>query len=263
MDRKELVVRAASAGAVHALERFQTELEVSTKDSKMDYVTEADTQTQRRIIGMITDEFPDDTIVGEEEDALKEIPERGTSWVIDPIDGTTNFVRGIQLWATSVAVVRDQEPIAAANVVPAVEELYAASANGAIKNGASITVSETQSLDGGVVAPILPLRNNSQDGFPQVLREIATVCGDLRRLGSAQATLSVVATGALDAAIGVGDPNPWDTVAGAYMVEQAGGRVTDVFGEPWTPSSRGIIATNGVLHADIVAAVQRSLNGEP
>ncbi|WP_458188146.1 inositol monophosphatase family protein [Haladaptatus sp. NG-WS-4] len=259
MDRTEMVVQAATDGAAFARRQFRTDLDVSTKDTRMDYVTDADRQTQRRVIETITDEFPDDTIVGEEEDAEKEIPENGDCWVIDPIDGTTNFVRGIPLWTTSVAAVRDTEPVAAANVLPVLDETYVANADDVHRNGEAITVSETNSLDVGVVAPILRYGGANRDEFTSVVSELSAVFGDMRRFGSAQATLSLVARGALDATVGVVEPHSWDTVAGAHMVDQAGGRVTDVFGAAWTPSSTGIIATNGTLHADVCTAVQRVL----
>ncbi|WP_458210217.1 inositol monophosphatase family protein [Haladaptatus sp. NG-SE-30] len=259
MDRSEMVVHAATVGATFACKQFRTDLDISTKDGKMDYVTEADTRTQRRVIETITDGFPDDTIVGEEEDAAKEIPEKGDCWVIDPIDGTTNFVRGIPLWATSVAAVRDEEPIAAANVLPAIDETYVANADEVLRNGEQITVSETDSLDVAVVAPILRYGDTQRDEFSSVIYELSREVGDLRRLGSAQATLSLVGRGALDGTIGVVKPYSWDTVAGAYMVDQAGGRVTDIFGEPWTPFSQGIVATNGRLHEEVLGVVQRGL----
>ncbi len=134
-NRLELAERAARAGSEIAAEGFRKEFAVETKSNKTDVVTEFDRRSQRRVIEEIRDEFPDDAIVGEEEDALKEVPEEGDVWVVDPIDGTNNFVRGIPLWTTSVAAVRDGETVAAANVCPALGDVYTADANGAYLNG--------------------------------------------------------------------------------------------------------------------------------
>jgi len=131
-ERLAVAKRAASAGSEIAAESFRADIEVETKSEKTDVVTEADRRTQRRVIEVIREEYPDDAIVGEEEDELKEVPDEGDAWVIDPIDGTNNYVRSIPVWTTSVAAVRDGEPVAAVNVCPALGETYVAGLDGDI-----------------------------------------------------------------------------------------------------------------------------------
>ncbi|WP_435067174.1 inositol monophosphatase family protein [Haloplanus sp. C73] len=253
MDRHEMALTAARAGADLAMELFRTTLTVETKSSATDYVTEADTGAQRRIIERITEAFPDDAIVGEEGDQRSHLRPDETAWVIDPIDGTTNYVRGLPIWVTSVAAVEDGDPVAAANVWPALETEYHAGAHGVTCDGEAATVSEVTDLESSIVAPTL--RYDREYTYAALLDAISPVVGDIRRFGSAQATLSLVADGRLDAAVGLLETRPWDTVAGVHLIERAGGRVTDLDGDLWTPASEGIVASNGAIHDDLLAAL--------
>jgi myo-inositol-1(or 4)-monophosphatase len=260
MTRYDTTFRAAVEGADVAQRLFRTELDVEIKSSKMDFVTRADTETQRRVIEVIRDEYSDATIVGEEEDELKSIPEDGNAWVIDPIDGTTNFVRGAQLWTTTVAAVRDDETVAAATVAPALGDTYAADSDGATLNGERISVSGRTDLEQFIVAPILRYGSERDQEFGDLLRRLILRFGDLRRFGCAQVTLGMVACGTLDAAVSTQpNPNPWDTIAGVHLVERAGGTVTDVDGSPWEPGCEGIVASNGTRHDEVVDRVARSV----
>jgi myo-inositol-1(or 4)-monophosphatase len=252
-DRETVTEAAATEGATFAHERFRTELEVATKESPMDYVTEADRGAQRRVIERIREEFPDDPIVGEEDDELKRVPERGDYWVVDPIDGTTNFVLGLPTWATSVAAVGSDDSVAAATVAPAVDDRFVATSAGVTCNGAPVSVSDRADVAEFTVAPILRYGQDRDDEFGTLLCELLRAFGDLRRFGSAQLTLGYVAGGMLDAAVGLQPrPNPWDTIAGVSMVEWAGGTVTDVHGDAWTPTSDGLVASNGDAHERVL-----------
>lgn len=255
MDRETLAERAASAGSEVAAALFRTDLTIDTKASEVDYVTRADTRTQQRIIETITERFPDETIVGEEGDELKQVPTSGVAWVVDPIDGTTNYVNGIQFWVTSVAVVEDDEPVAAANVLPVLDDRYVAGTDGLRHNGRPATVSETDELSTSLVAPILRYGHRYREQYEELLSALSPVVADFRRIGSAQASLSLVAAGAIEATVGTADPNPWDTVAGAHLVEQAGGTVTDIYGEAWSPRKQGIVASNGRVHDELLETI--------
>ncbi|WP_137290358.1 inositol monophosphatase family protein [Natronorubrum halophilum] len=260
MTRLDTAYEAAVDGAEIARGLFRTELDVETKNSKMDHVTRADTETQQRVIETIRDAYPNATIVGEEEDELKSVPEDGNAWVIDPIDGTTNFVRGIQLWTTTVAAVRDHETVAAVTVAPALEDTFVADSTGVTLNDEPISVSTRTDLDRFTVAPILRYGPEGDRKFGTLLRELILQFGDVRRFGCAQATLGMVASGALDAAVSAQpDPNPWDTIAGIHMVERAGGSVTDLAGRPWEPGCEGVIASNGNAHDEVVENVRRAV----
>jgi myo-inositol-1(or 4)-monophosphatase len=255
-SRVELAERAARAGSEIAAEEFRADLAVETKSNKTDVVTEADRRSQRRVIEIIREEYPDNAVVGEEDDELKEVPPEGNAWIIDPIDGTNNFVRGIPIWTTSVAAVRDGEAVAAANVCPALRDTYTAGPDGAFLNGDRLAVSERTDPETFTVAPTIWWDFDRRDEYAATVRSIVERFGDMRRFGCAQIVLGMVASGALDGTVTNVVPNPWDTVAGVYMVRRAGGTVTDIHGEPWTTESRGLVASNGTAHDEVLAAAR-------
>jgi myo-inositol-1(or 4)-monophosphatase len=262
MSRRNTVTEsAASDGATVAMDHFRTTLDVESKASKMDYVTEADRAAQRAVIDRIGQDFPAATIVGEEEDERKTVPGEGEYWVVDPIDGTSNFVLGLPTWALAVVSVGPEGPIAAATVAPALGDTFVAGEEGTTHNGEAVTVSERTDISEFTVASILRYGQDRDEAFGTMLRESLINFGDLRRFGCAQLTFGFVASGMLDAAIGINpDPNPWDTIGGAYVVEQAGGTVTDVHGDEWSPSSHGLIASNGKAHDELIQTLQETLD---
>jgi myo-inositol-1(or 4)-monophosphatase len=251
-----VTVESATAGATVATESFRTELDVETKDGKTDVVTRADRDTQRAIVERIRETFPDATIVGEENDADQPVPEEGTAWILDPIDGTGNFVRGNPRWTTSVACVQDGDPIAAANVMPPLNETYLVTPDGVWMNGEAISVSERTDPETFVVVPTIWWGFDRREEYVAAAEAILRRFGDLRRFGSAQAALSLLASGALDGVLTNVETEPWDTVAGVAMVRQAGGTVTDLEGNRWHHNSRGLVASNGTAHNLVLDAAR-------
>lgn len=258
-ERASVVEAAALAGSEVAAEFFRTDIEVETKGGKTDVVTQADRDAQRRVIEVIRESFAEDAMVGEEEDELKQVPETGAAWVIDPIDGTNNYVRDIPLWATSVAAVVEGEAVAAANVLPAVDDVFLADGDGVWLNGESVSVSDRADPETFAVSPTIWWGFDERDDYAAVCEGIVENFGDMRRFGSAQVTLSMVASGQLEATLTDVETNPWDTVAGVFMVREAGGVVTDVHGDRWTPDSQGLVASNGEAHDVVLDAAQRAL----
>ncbi|MFC6963826.1 inositol monophosphatase family protein [Halocatena marina] len=248
--------RAAHAGAEVAMQSFRTAIAVDTKASKTDVVTQADRDTQARVRAVIEETFPDEAIVGEEADARKTVPDTGVAWIVDPIDGTSNYVRGVRMWTTSVACLVDGECVAAANVFPALGDAYIAGPDGLTRNGDQIEVSSESDPEAGVVSPTLWWDFDHRDEFSAAVTAVVERFGDLRRSGCTQGTLSHVASGGLDAAISNVDHSPWDTVAGAFMIEQAGGTVTDLTGDRWRYDATGLVASNGHIHEEVLAAVR-------
>ncbi|WP_348610569.1 inositol monophosphatase family protein [Halobaculum rarum] len=263
-DRTAVAEAAARAGAAVVDGRFRDDIDVEHKDGKTDVVTEADRAGQRAVIERIRETFPDDAIVGEEEDELKAVPDTGAAWVIDPIDGTNNYVRDIRAFATAVAAVVDGEPVAAANALPAMDDVYVADADATYRNGTRVTVSDRTDPETAAATPTVWWDFDARDEYARACAEIVERFGDMRRFGSAQVTLAMVAEGALDATITNVDCNPWDTVAGVHMVRTAGGTVTDLDGDPWRHDSSGLVASNGGVHEEALAAARavRSVAGE-
>jgi myo-inositol-1(or 4)-monophosphatase len=260
-DRVSVAERAARAGSEVALAAFRTGIDVETKSGKTDVVTAADRNAQRRVIEVIRETHPEDAIVGEEEDELKAVPESGAAWVIDPIDGTNNFVRDTQVWATSVAAVKDGETVAAANVLPAMEDTYIAGEEGVTRNGDPVSVSPKTDPETFVVVPTIWWDFDHRDQYGRACAAIVERFADMRRYGCAQAVLSMVASGQIEGVVTNVVANPWDSVAGVHLVRQAGGVVTDVHGERWEPSAEGLVASNGEAH-DVVLEAAREIRPE-
>lgn len=255
--REATVTDLAREGAEYAFDRFRTDFGIEEKSGKTDLVTDVDLATQQRIVSAIEDRFSDDEIVGEEEDERKTIPENGCAWVIDPIDGTHNYAHGMNEWTTSVAFVEDGETVATANVAPALGEEYASTADELTRNGQTVSVSDKRDTETFRVASTLREKTEDRRAERATTSEIIKRFGELRVLGTAQLTLSAVASGALDAAVGLDPaPNDWDTIAGVHQVRSAGGMVTDVQGDEWTPGSPGLVASNGWAHDELVAVAQ-------
>ena len=254
-DALATAVEAAERGGALALESFRSDLTVETKaDGPMDAVTAVDRAVQERVFEYLADAHPDDAFVGEEEEARKRVPADGRAWVVDPIDGTVNYVAGNRVWMTSVALCRDGDPVAAANYAPATDDLYVAGDGPTRRNGEPATVSETPEPSAFTVNPIFGVSPRDKRALGDVIDTILDRFGDLRRFGCAQAALSGVATGELEATVSTVELNDWDTAAGVHLVRRAGGRATDVYGDRWTPGSEGLIASNDTAHDALVAA---------
>ncbi|WP_254768067.1 inositol monophosphatase family protein [Salinilacihabitans rarus] len=254
--RATRAARAAEAGAAVAEEAFREGIAVETKGGKTDVVTQADRDAQRAVIEAIREEYPDDPVVGEEEDELKAVPEAGPAWIVDPIDGTNNFVRGIRVFGTAVAAVVDGEPVGAANVFPALGDAYRSGPEGVFRDGDPIAVSDRTDPETCAVAPTLWWALDDRGRYGAACKAIVDRFADLRRFGCAQATLAMVASGALDGTITNLRANPWDSVAGVHMVRAAGGTVTDLEGERWRHDSVGLVASNGAVHEEVLAAAR-------
>ncbi|MUW15639.1 inositol monophosphatase [Halorubrum sp. CBA1125] len=260
-ERVVVAERAARAGGRVAHEHFRSDIPVETKD-ETDVVTEADRAAQRVVIESIRESFPDDAIVGEEEDARKTVPETGAAWVIDPIDGTSNYVRDIPIWGTVVAAVVDGEPVAAATVCPALDDVYTADADGAYRNGDPIAVSDVADPRRTTVGLTLWWGFDARDEYANACEAIVRRFHDMRRLGAAQVVLPTIAAGGLEGTLANLRAAPWDSVAGVFMIRQAGGRVTDLEGNRWRHDSPGIVASNGHLHDEMLAAA-RAIENPP
>ncbi|WP_436924064.1 inositol monophosphatase family protein [Halosimplex amylolyticum] len=265
--RVAVAERAARAGGAVARQAFRGELDVETKADKNDLVTESDRDAQRQVVSTIRGEFPGDAVVGEEDavplgtpgeevEILSEVPESGDVWVVDPIDGTANFARGHRTWATAVAAVTDGEVVAAATYLPTTEDLYAAAETGT-RNGNALEVSGRTDPETFAAASVGRFERGAGADLGAVAAATVDRLGDFRRFGSMQSTLAFVASGELDAAFSTYTPDPWDSLAGIHLVRRAGGTVTDLEGEQWTPDREGVVASNGQAH-DAVCEVARA-----
>jgi myo-inositol-1(or 4)-monophosphatase len=253
-------INSTKKGASVAARLYKSDLQVDTKKSKLDYVTNADIKSQSTIIRSIKSAYSQAKIICEENNNKAGVPKSGNYWVVDPIDGTSNFVVGSPFWATSVAVIRNNETKAVATIAPALSEIYSIKSHDVFYNGEQVSVSSKKKVDEFTVSAVLRYGTDLDRKFSDLLKHSLLKFGDVRRLGSAQLTFGMVARGALDACIAIQpDPNPWDTIAGVELVRKAGGEVTDIFGDPWSPNSHGVIATNGNAHQEILSKLKHCL----
>jgi len=255
-SRLSLTYEAAREGAELAMGGFRGAFTVDSKESALDSVTEFDREVQRRIATMLREEDPDAVVVGEESlpdlETRTTVPERGHAWVVDPIDGTNNFVNGNRNWGVAVSAVEDAEPVAAVNVFPALGDTYEAADDGVTRDGTPVSVSDRTAPEEFTINPIFGISPHHQRKLADYVDTIAHEFGDHRRFGSAQLALSAVASGELEAAVSAVRLHPWDLVGGVHLIRQAGGRVTDADGERRTPTSKGLVASNGEAHDALV-----------
>ena len=227
----ETAAAAAKAGGDVAVRSWRnlTAGEISEK-KKNDFVTDADRASEERIVARIRESFPKDNFLGEEGGA------RGTdsgarTWIIDPIDGTSNFIAGFPFWSVSVAAREGAEMVAGVVWDPLREELYAAErGSGAFRNGSPIRVTGRPGLEGAFVATGFPFRSrDSIDLYLSVFREVFLHARAIRRAGSAALDLALAAAGVFDGFFEF-RLSIWDIAAGALLIEEAGGRVADFSG---------------------------------
>lgn len=269
--RAAVAERAARAGGVVARKSFRERLRVETKANKNDVVTAADREAQEQVLATLEREFPDDVYVCEEPDdrptegdldRRDTVPASGDAWVVDPIDGTANYVREMRFWATSVAAVVDGDTVGVATFLPAEGDIYAAGPESVTLNDEPTTVSERTDPETFAVGLIgwWPLR--ASERYASLFRAASGQFGDVRRLGCMQGVLALVAAGSLDAAFMPEQPHPWDSIAGVHLIRRAGGTATDIFGERWTSESTGLVVSNGKIHDEVLAVAREGTSQE-
>lgn len=262
--------RAARAGGVVAKESFRGDLSVDTKSGKTDVVTQADREAQQQVIATISQEFPAATLVCEEESQpigagmedvtlVDEIPSSGDAWVVDPIDGTSNFVREIRFWATSVAALSGGEPVGVATYLPAEDDIYTAGPESVSRNDTSMSVSDRTDPETFAAALIGWWPTKQGGEYASLFESAAAQFGDLRRMGTMQCALALVADGGFDAAIMPGTPHPWDSLSGVQLIRRAGGTVTNLDGESWQNGDTGLVASNGEAHDTVLETVRAGI----
>jgi myo-inositol-1(or 4)-monophosphatase len=239
------------AGKVIA-ERYPAQRNVTSKGYR-DIVTEVDIAAESIIIDLIGERFPDHAILSEE--AGGAAIGAGHTWVIDPLDGTTNYARRIPFSCTSVGVLEDGEPIAGAIYDPLRDQTFSAErGKGATLNGERIHVSSASPLSHTALALDWGHGDATRAQALDLVLRIAPRCGTLRALGSAALALAYVAAGWLDGYFNLA-LKPWDAAAGLLIVAEAGGRCTTPLGKPGRVETPACLATNGLVHKELLAAI--------
>lgn len=253
-----LIMEVATAAAYQSAQVLQNYLGGSyeiRKKSEKDLVTEADTASERVIRRTITRTFPQHSILAEESGL-----HAGSSdcmWIVDPLDGTTNFAHQLDVFCISIAFAHKGTIVAGVVLNPISGELFsAATHSGAKLNGQPIRISATAHISESLLATGFPYDKVAHmDTLMARFKTFLGACQGIRRMGSAALDLCFLACGRFD---GYWEQNlkPWDTAAGMLIVNEAGGRVSDFSNQPFGIEKKEILATNGRIHADMLAVLQ-------
>ncbi|QXD14942.1 inositol monophosphatase [Rhodocaloribacter litoris] len=246
---RDVAVRAARRAA-HLIRMHAGQVGDVREKGTHDLVTHVDEEAQRLIIDTLRSAFPGYDVLAEEGTGGRIDPVAGGHrWIIDPIDGTTNFTHGVPPYAVSIALQRGDTLVLGVVLDVARDELFTAiRGGGAFANGVRVRVSRTAALAEGLLATGFPYRRFEHlDAYLGVLRQFLLKTRGVRRHGVASIDLAYVACGRFDGFFETG-LQPWDVAAGTVLVIEAGGQVTDFGGDGNPVFDRQIVASNGLLH---------------
>jgi len=227
------------------------------KGEERNLVSDLDKASEAKIIEHIRRHYPNHAILAEESGASETAAEY--KWVIDPLDGTTNYLHGVPIYCVTIALEHKGELVAGVIYDPNLDELFTVErGSGAYLNGKRISVSPSSTLIASLLVTGFPYDisvnpDHAIDHFVHFL----TKGGGIRRLGSAALDLAYIASGRFDGFWEV-NLNPWDMAAGVLLVEEAGGRVTNFPGKPTNIYTKQVLATNGRIHEQMVSVLSQS-----
>ncbi len=263
MEKKILdaAVDAATKAGKILNEGFRTSFKISSKEGRNNFVTEYDLLSEKIIIETLKKHFPDSYFLAEESGNTGKENANKIKWIIDPLDGTTNFAHSLPIFCISIAAELNNEIICSTIYQPVLDELFVAfKGSGAKRNGSNIVVSESSDFDSSFLVTGFPYNVNEDpcncvEVFVDVIKQGIPV----RRLGSAALDLAYVAAGIFDGFWEI-ELNPWDIAAGALLVEEAGGKVSTYSNTQFSVYGNSILATNGLIHNQIVDILNVSCN---
>jgi myo-inositol-1(or 4)-monophosphatase len=252
---RRVAVDAARAAGDLLRRALPSTRQVSFKGMPTNLVTEMDARAEALVVDALVAAFPDDGILAEEGSARE--GRSGRRWIIDPLDGTTNYAHGVPLFAVGIGLQRAHEIVLGVVYEPCRDELFVAErGGGATLNDVPLAVSAAQSLDTSLLATGFPydIRVRADTNLPEYAA-FAVRSRGVRRLGSALLDFAYVAAGRFDGfwELTLG---PWDVAGGAVLVQEAGGRVTDLAGGPLDIERPSVVASNGRIHDEMLAVLK-------
>ena len=251
-DPLELALSVAAEAGELLMTYLQRPREIAEKGRRADIVTDADRASEAVVVARLRGAYPRATILAEESGTHE--GSNDERWIVDPLDGTTNFAHGYPLFCVSIAYERNGELIAGVIYAPAMNECFAAELGaGARLNDRTAAASPVERLADAMICTGFHPADFERNAA--CFRSISQRAQAVRRDGSAALDLAYVACGRFDG-FWEFDLNPWDVAAGTLLVREAGGRVTRVDGSPGTLDARSILATNAHIHAELAAALE-------
>ena len=224
---------------------------------EIDLVTEMDRQAEDLIKNHLADRFPDVAMLAEEGGESGNFS--GRRWIVDPLDGTTSYAHGLPHFSVSIALEEDGEVVAGVVYNPCADECFSAvRGGGASLNGRKINVSGTSSLKRSLLATGFPYdRATSKDNNVDNFKAFILKAQGIRRMGSAALDLCYAAAGRFDGYWEM-KLSPWDSAAGSVILKEAGGRITDFSGGPYSIYGKELLVSNGLIHEEMITV----LNGD-
>lgn len=245
---------AEEAGAL-LLDQIGGERQLTYKQGSTNIVTDVDILVEKKVIALLQSEYPDFNILSEE-DTVTTNNDSEFTWVIDPLDGTNNYINGIPFYCVSIALTNREETLLGLVYDPWKKELFAAEKGaGARLNGRPISVSKRKSLEGAFIGCDLGYDAEAGAKILEIIKgSWPQTCG-IRVMGSSVLGQAYVACGRLGLYV---HPHlyPWDVASGILLVREAGGKVTDWQGKPSTIHSSQILAGNGTLHREFMGLLK-------
>ena len=228
-----------------------------SKKGDINLVTEADLASEALIVERISSHFPKNSILAEEGgDVITVEGSDSFKWIIDPLDGTTNYAHGYPCFCVTLALEHDGEIVLGVTFDPTRDELFAAEkGQGASLNGRRITVSETEKLSESLIVTGFPYDFKSRPDFARHLNEFLYHSRGVRRDGSAAIDMAYVACGRYDGFWEEG-LNPWDMAAGVLLINESGGQVTNYDGTPFSIYRPPLCASNGRIHGEMLQVLR-------
>lgn len=248
---------AREAGQI-LLEKYGRKIQISKKGD-INLVTEADLASEKLIIERIRSYYPKHSILAEESgesDIAVVDGETRWKWIIDPLDGTTNFAHGYPCFCVTLAVEHNGEIVIGVTFDPTRDDMFSAEkGNGATLNNREIRVSETEELSEALLVTGFPYDFKRREDFARHLTEFLLKSRGLRRDGSAAIDMAYVACGRFDGFWEEG-LNPWDVAAGVLLIEEAGGKISYYDGRKYSIYSPPICGSNGLIHSEMLAILK-------
>lgn len=246
----EIAIQVAKEAGEILLDHFHSDKRVMPKEGRSNVVSDVDLLTEKRMIELLQREYPSHGIVSEESKGIQ--GESSYTWILDPLDGTNNYVAGIPFFSTCVALVREQEILLGLVYDPIRGELFRAEkGRGAFLNDLPISVGQKTTVKTSIIGCDL---GYSVEGGRRMLESILALWPGLhtaRIMGSAALGLAYVASGRLDLYIHPG-LYPWDVASGILLIREAGGKITDWEGKPATIHSPQVVAANNIVHKEFM-----------